>query len=197
MPQNKIKVGTVIAIVLALVIFAAACAGAYYCYEENQKVVAQEQQIRAEIDTIKMKLAQYQDLEAEMARLDEEMSRLDAFVPSKEEQAAFVKEIEAIADATSTIIVDTTMEKTTKEVPNLPQYVIFQWKVNIEAPYASVLEFLDSMNTTSRLVKVSDIKVVAMESKARDDKKARNPKDGALKATVVLDLISSVKKVKS
>lgn len=187
MPQgNKIKINTIIYFCLAVVFLIAGVAGGVLMHQESEKVKTETAVLRKEIEAIQAKLRSYDSLEAELDRLNLELDKLAFFIPDKEGQAAFVRELEELAVKNKIKINTCDIDKNTVEIGKLPNYVGYRWKLGITAEYQGLMKFMASLKEASRLIKVSDISINGSEI---NDK---------LNVSLILDLISksTAKKVK-
>jgi len=185
--------------IIVIVIFVVFIIGgsylAYYLYNENNKINQDLNAKQARIELIRKKLEQFDDLDAELERLQTEEQQLVNYVPDREGQAQFVKNIESIADSCK-VKINRCNNEGLSPLERLPEYVANKWSITLTGDYFRIIEFINQLPTTSQIIMISSISFNEISDKINQD----------IEVKILLDLIaksteknvkSSEKKVKS
>lgn len=182
--RNKISNLDIVLLVIGILLILGGAAGCYFLYDSVSKVVAEKQLKDDELQKLKLKAEQLPQLLEEIERLENEESRLIAFIPTKEEQAEFIWELENLAKTCDVTITKCTIQSSTKQIPNLPDYIIYPWDLTITGNFNGLTKFMDLVTKGKRSVMVSAFKVNSTVS-------AERFKEGyELKVDMNLDLIT-------
>lgn len=163
MAGNKNIYNNVTLIVIAVLLLILGIGSGMYFFSENTKVSNELNAKQSELTTIQTKLQSLPDLETEFQRLSGEIERLATYIPSKEGQAQFVKELQMLADKNQVILKSCTVSPDPLTITNLPKYSIYKWDVKLKCDYPNLLSLIKDITNASRFVLVSNVSVEGNE----------------------------------
>jgi len=158
---NKKNFNNLILVVAAGIALAVGVAGSVYYYGQNREASLALQGKRAKLERLEAQLRALPDLEAESAGLLAEEKKFAAFIPSREGQAQFIKELDRIAAGSRVKLKDCQSKTETVTLKNLPSYTIYQWEITVTSDYGALLDFLTSLGEASRFLMVSKVATVS------------------------------------
>lgn len=183
---KKNNLSTIIYIVLTVICSGGAIAGGVCFLTKNNELNIKINQRQSEFMQMKQKVAMLQLLKEKSSTGVAEINRLHQFAPSREEQAAFVLELERMARQCSVDIVYCKLDDKIKNFKNMPSYQVFQWAVELDGDYQGIKKFLETILESKRFMMVSALNINSStpESKSR--------KAYQLNTKLILDLIAPV-----
>ena len=187
---RKIDLSSIVFIVLTLICSGGVIAGGVYYLNKNNELNVQINQRQSEFMDMKRRVAMLPQLREQSKTGIEEIKRLHRFAPSREEQAAFVLELERIARSCGVDILRCKMDDQTKNYQGMSTYQVFQWAVELNGDYPGIKRFLESVLQSQRFMMVSSIKINASEP----DSESRKAYE--LNTQLILDLIAPVEEGK-
>lgn len=187
---KKNNLSTIIFIILTVICSGGAIAGGVYFLTKNNELTVKINQRQSEFTEMRRRVAMLPLLREQSKTGIAEIHRLYRFAPSREEQAAFVLELERIAQQCKVDIVYCKLDDKTKNFKDLPSYKVFQWGVELDGDYNSIKSFLETILKSKRFMMVSGLNINASipESKSR--------KAYQLNTKLILDLIAPVEQGK-
>ena len=187
---KKGNLSSIIFIVLTMICSGAVIAGGVYYLNKNNELSVQINQRQSEFMEMKRRVAMLPQLREASKTGIEEIKRLHRFAPSREEQAAFVLELERIARSCRVDILRCKMDDQTKNYQGMSTYQVFQWAVELNGEYPGIKKFLEAVLESKRFMMVSSLNINASEP----DSESRKAYD--LNTQLVLDLIAPVEQGK-
>ena len=187
---KKGNLSSIIFIVLTMICSGAVIAGGVYYLNKNNELSVQINQRQSEFMEMKRRVAMLPQLREASKTGIEEIKRLHRFAPSREEQAAFVLELERIARSCGVDILRCKMDDQTKNYQGMSTYQVFQWAVELNGEYPGIKKFLEAVLESKRFMMVSSLNINASEP----DSESRKAYD--LNTQLVLDLIAPVEQGK-
>lgn len=148
----------VLLVIGALLVVSGTTAGIYSIKERRQLNAVRDTK-QAELETIKEKLRALPDLNAEYLRLDGEMNRLATFIPTREGQAEFIKELQDLADNCNITIKSCHVKPEISALQKLPDYAIYKWDLTVTSGYRELLDFIQALSRAGRFIKVANMDV--------------------------------------
>lgn len=185
MTKNN-NLSIIIYIVLIALISGGVIAGGIYYLTKNNELKLQINQREMELTQMKQKVALLPILREQSKTGIDEIKRLHRFAPSREEQAAFVLELERIARNCQVEIILCKLDDKVKKFKNMPSYNVYQWAVELSGDYSGIKKFLESILESKRFMMVSSLNINASEP----DSESRKAYE--LNTALILDLIAPV-----
>lgn len=186
----KDNLSTIIFIVLIIICSGGVIAGGVYYLNKDSELRAQIDQRQADLTEMKRKVAMLPQLREECKTGVEEIKRLHRFAPSRQEQAAFILELERIARSCGVDIIRCKMDDRTKRFKTLSTYQVYQWAVELNGEYHGIKRFLEMILDSKRFMMVSSLDMNASEPDA-ESRKAYE-----LTTQLIIDLIAPVEQGK-
>jgi len=181
---NKSNLSTIIFIVLTILCSSGAIAGGVHYLTKSNELIIKINQRRSELNQMKQKVAMLPLLREKSAAGVAEINRLQQLAPSREEQAAFVLELERMARQCKVDIVDCKLDDKIRNFKSLPSYRVFQWTVELDGDYQGTKMFLESILESNRFMRVSSLTINSSEPKSKSRKAYQ------LNTKLVLDVIA-------
>ncbi|HOP75724.1 MAG TPA: type 4a pilus biogenesis protein PilO [Bacillota bacterium] len=182
MPKNKMIINNIVFIIVVSVLLAGSIASGIYLYNENQKIMEEKSAKGRELEDLQRRLELIPDLESMNEELNNEKQKLSSYIPDKEGQANFVRELEKLASSCDVQILSCQSKSDVFHHKDLPQYPVYQWELNLESNYSGLSQFLKSLSDAKRFLVVSELAVNSLFSE-EDGKYLVNTR-------VTLDLIT-------
>lgn len=186
---KKISLSTIVFIVSILLGSGGAIAGGIHYWTKNNELKLKINQRQAEFAEMQRKVALLPQLREQCKTGIEEINRLHRFAPSREEQAAFVWELERIARSCGLDILRCRMNET-KNYKALTTYQVYQWTVELNGDYYGIKKFLEAVLESKRFMMVSSLNINSSEPELKSRKAYE------LNIKLVLDLIAPVEQGK-
>jgi Tfp pilus assembly protein PilO len=187
---KKNNLSTIVFIILIALLSGGIIAGGVYYWTKNNELKTKITQRESELMQMKQKVAMLPKLREESKTGIAEINRLHRFAPSREEQAAFVLELERIARNCKVEIILCKMDDKVKNYQNLPAYQVYQWAVELNGEYHGLKRFLESILESKRFMMVSGLNINASEP----DTESRKAYE--LNSQLIIDLIAPVEQGK-
>ncbi len=187
---KKNNVSTIIFIIVTALISGGIIAGGVYYLTKDNELNIKINQRQSEFMQMKQKVAMLPLLREQSKTGIAEINRLHQFAPSREEQAAFVLELERMADKCKVNILLCKMDDKIKNFKNLATYQVYQWAVELSGEYHGIRRFLETILQSKRFMMVSSLNINASEP----DSKSRKAYE--LNTQLILDLIAPVEQGK-
>lgn len=187
---KKNNLSTIIFIILTILVSGGVIAGGVYYLTKNNELKVKINRREPELMQMKQKVAMLPVLRERSKTGIAEINRLRRFAPSREEQAAFVLELERIARNCGVDIILCKMDDKVKSFKNLPTYKVYQWAVELNGEYHGIRRFLESILESKRFMMVSSLNINASEP-GSESRKAYE-----LNTQLILDLIAPVEQGK-
>ncbi len=184
MPKTKIH--SLLPVLAAAILFLGDIAGIYYFYNQTAQITASRQQKEAEIQAAKGKLKELPELTREIKQLEIDSQKMGFFIPSKENQDDFVKELDGLASQSGIKITSCQVNNKPQFYQDNPAFQVFQWRIELSGSYPGVILFLKALPGSKRAVKAADLSLKANQSGSGDDSKLPY----ILNIQMTLDLIS-------
>lgn len=186
----KSNLSSIVFIVLTVICSGGVIAGGIHYLKKNNELKVQINQRQAELMEMKRRVAMLPQLREQSKTGIEEIKRLHRFAPSREEQAAFVLELERIARNCGVDILRCKMDDRTKKYQAMSTYQVYQWTVELNGDYPGLKRFLESVLQSKRFMMVSSININAFEPDPESQKAYE------LNVKLILDLIAPVEQGK-
>ncbi len=183
---KKGNLSTIIFVVLIALCSSGVIAGGAYYLNKNNELLAQINQRQSEFMEMKRRVAMLPQLREQSKTGVAEINRLHRFAPSREEQAAFVLELERIARSCGVDIIRCKMDDKTKNYKTLSTYQVYQWAVELNGEYHGIKKFLETVLESKRFMMVSSLNINASEP----DSESRKAYE--LNTQLIIDLIAPV-----
>ncbi len=183
---KKNNLSTTIFIILTVLCSGGAIAGGIQYLTKNNELNNKINQRQSEFMQMKQKVAMLPLLREQSKSGAAEISRLYQFAPSREEQAAFVLELERMARQSKVDIVYCKLDDKIKNFKNLPSYQVFQWAVELNGDYQGVKKFLETILESKRFMMVSALNINSSEPESKSSKAYQ------LNTKLILDLIAPI-----
>lgn len=187
----KIKIHNLLPALVAAILFAGDIAGIYYFYTQTAQITAAIQQKEAEIQAAQAKLKELPELTREIKQLEIDSQKMAFFIPSKENQDDFVKELDSLAGRSGVKITSCQVNNKAQFYQDNPAFQVFQWRVELSGSYPGVILFLKALPGSKRAVKAADLSLKANQPGSDDDSKLPY----ILNIQMTLDLISTKNQV--
>ncbi len=187
---KKNNLSTIIFILVMVLCSGGVIAGGLYYLSKNNELNLKINQRQAEFMEMKRKIAMIPLLQEQSKTGVAEINRLHRFAPSREEQAAFVLELERIAQKCGVDILLCKMDDKIKNYKNLTTYQVYQWAVELNGDYQNIKRFLEAILESKRFMLVSSLNINASEP----DSESRKAYE--LNTKLILDLIAPVEQGK-
>ncbi|NLW48892.1 MAG: type 4a pilus biogenesis protein PilO [Firmicutes bacterium] len=187
---KKNNLSTIIFIILIILISGGIIAGGVHYLLKNNELKQKINQRESELLQMKQKVATLPLLREQSKTGIAEIYRLQRFAPSREEQAAFVLELERIARNCKVDIIFCKIDDQVKNFRGLPNYQVYQWAVELNGEYHGIKRFLESILESKRFMMVSGLNINASEP----DSESRKAYE--LNTQLILDLIAPVEQGK-
>lgn len=187
---KKNNLSSIVFIVLTVICSGGVIAGGVHYLNKNNELNVRINQRQSEFMDMKRRVAMLPQLREQSKTGIEEIKRLHRFAPGREEQAAFVLELERIARSCGVDILRCKMADQTKNYKGMSTYQVFQWAVELSGEYPGIKKFLESVLQSKRFMMVSSININASEP----DSKSRKAYE--LNTQLILDLIAPVEQGK-
>lgn len=183
---KKNNLSSLIFLIITIVCSGGAIAGGVYYLTKINELNLQINQRESEFAEMRRKVALLPLLREQSKTGIAEIYRLHSFAPSREEQAAFVLELERIARKSKVNIVLCKLDDRVKNYKTMPSYEIYQWAVELNGDYQGVKMFLEAVLESKRFMMVSGLNINSSEPES-ESRKAYE-----LNAKLILDLIAPV-----
>ncbi|HBF38961.1 MAG TPA: hypothetical protein DDW50_16795 [Firmicutes bacterium] len=182
----KIKIRSLLPAVAAGILFSSAVAGIYYFYNQTTEIAVEKQQKEAEIHAAEAKLKELPELTKEIKQLVTASQKMGIFIPSRENQDEFVRELDGLANQSGIKINSCQVNNKPKYYQDNPAFQVFQWRVELSGSYPGLLLFLKALPEAKRAIKAADLSLKANQPASDDDPKLRY----ILNIQMTLDLIA-------
>lgn len=189
MTKNN-NLSTIVFIIVIALLSCGIIAGGVYYWTKNNELKAKINQRESELMQMKQKVAMLPNLREASKTGTAEINRLRRFAPSREEQAAFVLELERIARNCKVDIIHCKMDNKVKKFKNLPTYQVYQWAIELKGEYPGLKRFLESILESKRFMMVSGLNINASEPDSKSKKAYK------LNSQLIIDLIAPVEQGK-
>jgi Tfp pilus assembly protein PilO len=156
--QKSKLLDIIIIVLLGLAIVATAAAG-FYFYNENEAFNQKLGDQQKKIDEANLKIKAYKSDNFKLAQIEAEKKRLDTFLPTKENQAEFVIELEKIAEGSALKVISCKMDPSPKLIKSVAGFQAFRWNVAFQGNYKQLLDFLAKLPKSERMVAVAEMKL--------------------------------------
>ncbi|MGE5604958.1 MAG: type 4a pilus biogenesis protein PilO [Bacteroidota bacterium] len=183
---KKNNLSIIIFIILTALCSGGVIAGGVYYLTKTNELSAKIMQRESEFMEMKRKVAMLPLLREQSKTGIAEINRLHRFAPSREEQAAFILELERMARICGVDIVLCQLDNTARNYKNMPAYQVYQWAVELNGDYHGVKSFLENILQSKRFMMVSALNINSSEPE-KESRKAYE-----LNAKLVVDLIAPV-----
>ncbi|HEY8464566.1 MAG TPA: type 4a pilus biogenesis protein PilO [Bacillota bacterium] len=176
-------------IIIAVLVLLSGCLGGGIYYNSGQiaMMTAKRQAKEAELQKIKEKVLNFNQLQEEVAQNEAAMQRLADYIPDREGQAEFIMELDALTDSSGVQLKSCSVNEQPLPFPNLPEYLIYRWNVNLQSNYTQLMRFLEILPLQKRSVMVSKININSVQPDAKTETNARY----SLNVQLTLDLIAT------
>lgn len=178
------NLSTIVLIVLIILCSGGAIAYGVNYLNKNNELNIKINQRQSELMEMKQKVAMLPLLREQSKTGIAELNKLRQFAPSREEQAAFVLELERMARQCRVDIISCKLDLKTKNYSSLPSYRIFQWAVELDGDYQGTKKFLEAIQESKRFMLVSNLDIISSEPESKKRKAYQ------LNAKLTLDLIA-------
>lgn len=189
MTKNN-NISTIVFIIITLIFSGGAIAGGIHFLTKNNELTVKTSQRQSEFTEMQRKVALLPTLREQSKTGIAEINRLHRFAPSREEQAAFVLELERMAQNCGVDILLCKMDDKTKNLKTMPSYQIFQWAVELDGDYPGIKKFLGTIMESKRFMMVSSLNINSSEPESKSRKAYQ------LNVKLILDLIAPVEQGK-
>lgn len=174
----------IIIIVIAVILLLGGSFLGYYLYTENDKVSKEYSINNSRLKKIEQQLMTIPDLDAELLNLKEKENSLISYVPDREGQAQFVKDLQQLASNNRLEIISCESKDSSKVKFKVPNYYTHRWNIKMLGEYQKYIEFMNALPTTSQVLLIDELSVSNKYKSA--DEKSKNKLDIQL----TIDLIS-------
>ena len=189
MPKFKTS-DLIIIVVLVLLVIGLGC-GIYYYSNQIEAVKIQRQAKEQELQGIRKKVADFASLQDEVARNEAAMQKLADYIPDQEGQAEFIVQLDDLTSSSGVKLQNCSVSEQPVSFPNLPEYQIYQWSINLESNYPQLMKFLETVPKLERSVMVSKVNISAG---APDENERKSKARYNLNIQLTMDLIATTGK---
>lgn len=187
----KLKTSDLIIIVVLVLVVIGLGGGIYYYSGQIEMVKTQRQAKEQELQGIRKKVANFAMLQDEVARNEAAMQQLADYIPDQEGQAEFIAQLDELTFSSGVKLQNCSVSEQPVPFPNLPEYQIYQWNINLQSNYPQLMKFLETVPNMDRSVMVSKINISAgMPDENESNSKARYN----LNIQLTMDLIATTGK---
>ncbi len=145
--------------ILAVLLLSGAGYAWFVFSQQNRTLNAAIEKDKVAIAAAVAKVKLLEELKAKSLEFEAEGRRMASYIPSKEEQAQFVIELERLGDEAEVTVKSCTLDPEPIRKPELPGYLFCQWRLNLSGDYQGLLDFLDELPKGSRMIAVSELTV--------------------------------------
>ncbi|TCL67433.1 pilus assembly protein PilO [Hydrogenispora ethanolica] len=186
---DKINVDSVLA-TMALLLLLGGGAWAYSLYGENEKLAPVLAAKQSELQAVKAKLHLLPRLQREKEASQAETEYFLQYVPSREEQEKFIRELETMVARNELNLQNIQILPQPVHYKDLSQYAVYQWKLSLQGSFSGLNRFLEEVDQAERFLKVSDLSVNGQAYPQPGEPVKQNLKHYPLDITLTIDLIT-------